>query len=930
MVAHVSHRSCFRKSLTIFAENTERNPSLPSFFRELPDFDKEEDPKRNDARLKIKRFRISPSAFVLEYSAKDCAQKVAEELTLQRSAILLQAIFRGHFARLRLLQCYKATHFIQATVRRWLARKRRIQIIKSVVVCQSFVRRFLIRQHQKRQAGYNDTPLMREMRKEMSLIQKRLKEIQEEREALRLEKERRKLEIRKECQRRIGLEVREVKRKLNTKQAQQEKVIAYFSKENSEFRSMLNDLKSKTVNLRDANESIEKANIMARKYHFFLEIHYHKIKRVNGILNRAVTNLRKFYKPKIRESLSESIIYGQVEAKEKTVNRQGLYKILERTLLDQSCDSTLKTSLSQIISDCNAEFEIEIDVDTPIDLYPRIEGDSNDSMFEYLSDDEKSEPLVVYDGNDFHWIDESYEESVNECIQLNAESHLHFLDSNQKCGLFPNKFSDTLIHSSTSRSNDSADMSIDEYIRRQAGSPISPALRRHLDDSCGQLSSVASTATTTEGDSSGISSKMSQVGQYVVKQSDSSRNIFDEKTVSRSVGDASITQNEGAEPFELVTPTVTYHHQVIIVTSEADLVDEKLEGPVTSFTTCTTEMESDCVSTVSEDDLDSVANLPSTFCLEENNLFSQGESDILQVSEVSGTESATMDISDDSSEYISVASEDESEFETTSLEQASIGVNETKTADEPSVLSSMYQSKPLSYQVRRDVGQGSIVLSQSPNLSRSTPQESNFQRGSLKNRNVSSPLSKVNPARPTLTPKLDPTRASSKSPPRNGGSFPARSGATVSRPSRDTSNTVSRPSRDTSKSGSSNPSKSTSAQKPGSLSPQQEAGPRWLLQKKASTLNEKQGFRPPLPDTQRMPNDNISRSKQQSKAPLNERLYPRQSTPAASAPKDYSNVSPRVFHARAAPRRAPPKIPVRQRNPSKPQPTNRLQPRVLN
>jgi hypothetical protein len=659
MAAPRDPRACFRSSFRMFEDGAEKNPNLPSYFQEEPLYETQIE----GADFPAASFRNN----FVSSSSKGLPIQEGPTLSLQQ-IVQFQAMFRGHLERKCNRKSNRAIVLLQANTRQFLRKKRFSTMFKSVVICQSIGRGYLIRKEQTRLWDFRNPPLIRKMRNQIAAIRMKLDAINEEREKINLERERRKAEIRKEVQQMIADEERNKALGISHVKTTGSQLISYLRTENIALRDSMKDLAQGIVDIRAENESLERDTQVVDRYTHELHSHYKKMKTANGVLQKKVTKLRTHYKPRWRDALVERRNYVSNEARQKYLYRQGVFKIIDHLCLDQSCDSEVKDSLFQIIRKCENEFDYELDLDTPLYLFPTVQ-DSDPGFLDYVSDEEDLS-LGDYDEKDFEWIDDSHS-MLSEAMELNAKSPLFPADENYSAscdspsiGSSSSSWSTSDSSSSTSTSDsesvlsvtshlpekiDDTGKSIEEYIELNADSPLSPINTRYS-DTCGEISTNSSTACSTESAyevqsvannrDAPCSSEESEV--YCDPEQSSDNSAVDDNHEDVSV--PSIDMSDWRTVTEREGESVKYPC-VITVTTKTDL--DWLNGPVDSYTlsstTCTTAMESDCTSNFSDDDME--------FQNEETN------------HQIYQCTLSLIETADDHSEYVSVATDVESVFE---------------------------------------------------------------------------------------------------------------------------------------------------------------------------------------------------------------------------------------------------------------------------
>lgn len=511
MAMEASSVSCsdFRTSFSAFQNKNEKNPHLPSYFRttELDEW--------NATRTAKTTFRFSKSVSVLDYNEDESPEKVREDFYLLRGIVRLQALARRKLAK-RYFEYYRSAIIrVQSVTRQWLARRAYRKKVDAISRLQSVARRYLVL-YEKEDDPH--TLKMREMRKQLAEMQKRLNVIEKEREVIRLEKERRKREIRFELEQKIFDESRAQKELI----ASRKQSITYLRNENASLRTDLKDLRYRTVGLEAANESLNRFNRLTSIYSCELRDHYMKFKGYHGMLKKAASNHRNVYKPKLYNSLSRAKLYGSVEAKQKTLYRHCVTKIMDHVSEQPNSNSKLYEPLSHIIAACESEHEVKIDIETPSDQFPLPPDSDSESLLEYVEEhDDETVSIVLYDEEDLKWIEDITNSVVTDGVLSNTDTR--------------------------------------------------------SDDGQGPSAGTASEWSASDSDSSASSSIPS---------------FHNGHSFSSSSSDESSSEYNGIDA----------HHkedfpEIVVVSCD----DRKVpDGQVDSFTTCSTEMESDCISNASE------------------------------------------------------------------------------------------------------------------------------------------------------------------------------------------------------------------------------------------------------------------------------------------------------------------------------------------
>jgi hypothetical protein len=707
-------RARFRSTFRIFEDSAEKNPNLPSYFQEEHLCEKQIEgadfpaagfrnefefysskgfPILDGATLSLKHI-VQFQAMVRGHLERKCDRKANRAIVLLQAntefssskalpilegatpslqhIVQFQAMVRGHLERKCDRKSNRAIVLLQASTRRFLQDKfLQEKGFKSAAICQPIVRGYLARKEQTRLEDIRNPPLIRKMRTQIAATRMKLDAINEEREKNNLERERRKAEIRKEVQQMVANEERNKALGISYVKTTGSQVISYLRTENIALRDSMKDSAQGIVDIRAENEWLERDTQVVNQYTHELHSHYKKLTRANGVLQKKVIKLRTDYKPRFRDALLERRNYVSNEARQKYIYRQGVFKIIDHLCLEQSCDSEVKDSLFQIIRKCEVEFDYELDLDTPLHLFPTVQ-DSDPVFLDYVSDEEDLS-LGDYDEKDFEWIDDSHF-ILPEVMQLNAKSPLFPADENYSAscdspsiGSSSSSSSSSDSSSSTSSSDsesvlsvtshlpekiDDTGKSIEEYIELNADSPLSPINTRNSDTyRYGEISANSSTSCSTESAyevesvannrDAPCSSEESKVycdPEHSTDNSDVDDNHEDVSVPSIDMSDwRTATEREGGS---------MKYPSVITVTTKTDL-DWKLNRPVDSYTlastTCTTAMESDCTSNFSDDDME--------FQNEETN------------HQIYQSALSTIETADDRSEYVSVATDMESHFE---------------------------------------------------------------------------------------------------------------------------------------------------------------------------------------------------------------------------------------------------------------------------
>mmetsp|Transcript_13665 Transcript_13665/g.33041 ORF Transcript_13665/g.33041 Transcript_13665/m.33041 type:complete len:789 (-) Transcript_13665:1124-3490(-) len=384
----------FRTSLNIFEDGEEKNPLLPSFFQNniTPTIE------RSDSSNDLKKEFV----FSLKHA------KVQEGASLSIKQIIdFQARIRGYLERKAHKNYTESIVKLQSIGRGFLQRRRFHTIIAAAIRCQSVVRRFVVQREARRLYDIQNPPHIRKLRNQIAAIQLKLDVINEERGRMDKERERRKAQIKKECLERFAKQERDKTLGIANVQKSGSQLISYFQTENNALRATMRELGQNIADLRSENKSIERENQVVARYTHELHSHYKKMKERNGSLQKQADKLRKYYKPKWEDAITEQKNYFVNEARQKYVYRQGLFKIVDNILLDQSCDSNFKDGVARVIGRCEDDFDCEIDIDTPLELYPS-PPEQRSMLSTFKPEDEKSvadsqedEPFEFLDDADF-------------------------------------------------------------------------------------------------------------------------------------------------------------------------------------------------------------------------------------------------------------------------------------------------------------------------------------------------------------------------------------------------------------------------------------------------------------------------------------------------------------------------------------------------
>jgi len=444
----------FRTSLNIFEDGAERNPLLPSYFRgddvvTIHRFDQSNDLKRE---------------FV--FSLKRTEVKEGASLSIEQ-IICFQARIRGYVERKLLKRSTACIVKLQSVGRAFLKRRRYQTMVAAIVRCQSVVRRHTVQLEARRLYDIKNPPRIRKLLNQIAAIQLKLDIINEQREITRRERERRKAQIKKECLERFAKEERDKALGIAHVQKSGSQLIAYFQGENNALRHTMKELAEDIENMRSENKALECDNQVVAQYTRQLHAHYKNMKDTNGSLQKKVAKLRKQYKPKWENAIAERNNYAINEARQKYVYRQGLYRIVDNVLSDHSCDSDFKDDIARVVGRCENEFDCELDIDTPLQLYPTPpEQQSTLSAF-FKSEDEKA---LANDEED-----ETFE-FINDADFLLPELTSFHIRADSNGGNI-NDDSDTLFQapsetssdssSSTDSSDDSSAMSDRSFISNQ-------------------------------------------------------------------------------------------------------------------------------------------------------------------------------------------------------------------------------------------------------------------------------------------------------------------------------------------------------------------------------------------------------------------------------------------------------------------------------
>ncbi|KAL3937240.1 MAG: hypothetical protein SGBAC_007611 [Bacillariaceae sp.] len=385
----------FQTSLNIFENGEERNPLLPSFFQ---DDHIAFVARRSDASNELKK--------EFEFSLKHA--KVQEGRSLSVKQIIdFQAGIRGYLER-KLHKKYVESIVQLQSIGRGILQKRRFDhTIEAAIRCQSIVRRHLVRRGVRRRYYIQKPPHILKLRNHIAAIQLKLDAINEERERMNKERERRKVKIKKECLERFAKQERDKTLGIAHVQKSGSQLISYLQTENNALRVTMRGLDGSIKDLRSENKSLERDNQVVARCTNELHIHYKKMKERNVFLQKQTKKLRNDYTPRWEDAIAERTNHTINESRQKYVYRQGVFKIVDNVFLDQSCDSNFKDDIARVVGRCEGDFDCELDIDTPLELYPSPpEQESMISSFKL--EDEKSvalshedEPFAFLDDADF-------------------------------------------------------------------------------------------------------------------------------------------------------------------------------------------------------------------------------------------------------------------------------------------------------------------------------------------------------------------------------------------------------------------------------------------------------------------------------------------------------------------------------------------------
>lgn len=626
MASSRNPRASFRSSFRVFENGAEKNPDLPSYFQEEEPFE-----TQIGASFNIGHFR---NDFDFS-SSKGLPIHEGPTLSLQQ-IVQFQAMIRGHLERRRHGKSNRAIILLQALARRFLRKKQFIFLLKSTVICQSTARGYLIRKEGNRLEHIRNPPHIRKMRNQIAAIQMKLDAINEEREMVDIQRERRKAEIREEVRQKIAAEERNKSLGISQVKSTGSQLISYLRTENNALRATMKGLAQDIADIRSDNEWLEKDTQTIAQYTHVLHGHYLKMKTANGALQRKATKLRKCM-PKWGDALVERRNYASNEARQKYLYRQGVFKIMDTLCLDQSCNSAVKDGLFKMIRNCEYEFDFELDLDTPLHLFPTA-PDSDPVFLDYFSEEEGI-PLGECDQQDFEWMDDS-KFILTELPAMTDDHAQSFLDDETASASSESNYCDSQSinssgsswnHSESSSSSCSASssdcesvlsaksslpeklchsgQSISEHIDMKIDPPLSPIINRNP-SICEEVSTSSSTACSTKS-AFEVASVVSI--HYEPHSSDETHCKASKQAGGQSVADSNNddvpAQSNQKPDWKAETgrdDDSMKYPCVITVTSKTDM-DWKINGPGDSHTlastTCTTAMESDCTSNFSEEDL---------------------------------------------------------------------------------------------------------------------------------------------------------------------------------------------------------------------------------------------------------------------------------------------------------------------------------------
>lgn len=477
----------FRTTLNIFEDGAERNPSLPSYFRDDDGVIIHTSDQSNDLNME----------FV--FSLKHTEVKEGASLSMEQ-IIHFQARIRGYMER-KVHKRY-ATYSVQLqSVGRAVLQRRRYQtMVAAVVRCQSVVRRYVVQLEARRLYDIKNPPSIRKLRNQVAAIQLKLDVINKERDIIRRERQRRKAQIKKECLQRFAKEERDKALGIAHIQKSGSQLISYFQSENNALRLTMRELAQDIASMRSDNKSLERDNQVVAQYTHQLHLHYKDMKDRNGSLQKQAEKLRIQYKPKLENAIAERKNYTINEARQKYVYRQGLFRIVDNVLLDHSCDSNFKDDIARVVGRCENEFDCELDIDTPLQLYPTPPIQQS-TLSAFKSDDEKSltdteevETFEFIDDVDFllpeltsfHTrigsndgnIDDASDSFFSAPSETSSDSSSSTDSSDDRSILSNNSFSSKPIDS------------IEDYFKLNNTAPISPIAKNHYHDTSSTVCST--------------------------------------------------------------------------------------------------------------------------------------------------------------------------------------------------------------------------------------------------------------------------------------------------------------------------------------------------------------------------------------------------------------------------------------------------------
>jgi len=476
----------FRASLNVFEDGEVKNPLLPSFFRD------------DEGNIVPKSASSNGLEKEFVFSLKHTNLQEGPYLSLQH-IIDFQSRVRGYLQRKVYKKCTKNIVQLQALGRGFLQRQRFHAIIQASIRCQSIVRRYLVQREARRLYDIQNPPQIRKLRNQIAAIQLKLDAIQEEREHMNRERERRKAQVRKDCLERFAKIERNKTLGIADVRKSGSQLISYFQTENNALRETMRELAKNIADLRSENKSLERDSQVVARYTHELHTHYKKMKVTNGSLQHQMDKLRNRYKIKWEDAINERENYAINEARQKYIYRQGLFRIVDNVLLDQSCDPDFKDDIARVVGRSEDDFNCELDIDTPPELYPA--PPELKSMLSTFEPDDKKSATETEEDEPFEFLDDadfllpglqSFNPSMlSDGMNLDDSSTTSSSSGSSSSTDSSNGRSQVSDNSFGMRpSNSESPTDVTKYFEQNNASTISPISKNHLD---GSNSTVCST-----------------------------------------------------------------------------------------------------------------------------------------------------------------------------------------------------------------------------------------------------------------------------------------------------------------------------------------------------------------------------------------------------------------------------------------------------